>query len=221
MKQRLVIALLAVLCFGAGFTARVWTEGGSAVPPPPASLLGEFGHAASTPANAAAAPARPAPSSNQALNRAKLIADIEHLRPQIDAYRARLDAIDAEYEADFVKVLTPEQRAVRTERQQKRAADREHRPKDPSADKPLTDDEISRLRERPMLGLAYTFLVPMRVDINRRELKLDDAQCERVAALLRDRRDKIEALVDSVPPPSIILSRLAPVVERLAEPKKK
>lgn len=226
MKQRLPIAILTVLGFAAGFFARVWTERDPAVPPPPVSLLGEFGHATSpsaSPATAAAhAPGNHDPAANRdpSLNRSKLIADIQHLRPEIDAYRARLDAIDAEYETELVKVLTPEQRALRTERQQKRTADREHRPKDLSADKPLTDDEISKLRERPMLSLAYTFLVPMRVEMNRHELKLDDAQAEKVAALLRARRDQIEVLVDSVPPPSIMLSRLAPVVERLSEPKK-
>ena len=220
MKQRLPIAILTVLGFAAGFFARVWTERDSAVPPPPVSLLGEFGHAASPTAGPANAATHAPPTHDPSLNRSKLIADIQHLRPEIDAYRVRLDAIDAEYETELVKVLTPEQRALRTERQQKRTADREHRPKDLSADKPLTDDEISKLRERPMLSLAYTFLVPMRVEMNRRELKLDDAQAEKVAALLRARRDQIEVLVDSVPPPSIMLSRLAPVVERLSEPKK-
>lgn len=222
MKQRLFIASLTVVGFAAGFATRTWTERDPALPPPPVSLMGEFGKVAAAPAS----PVKTPPSSSsgaradQGPNRAKLIADIAHLRPEIDAYRARLDAIDAEYEVELTKLLTPEQRASRAERQQKRVADREHRPKDPAADKPLTDDEISKLRERPMLGLAYTFLVPMRVDMTRRELKLDDAQAEKVAALLRARRDKIETLVDSVPPPSIMLSRLAPVAERLSEPKK-
>ncbi|MSU23841.1 MAG: hypothetical protein EXS32_08470 [Opitutus sp.] len=221
MKQRAVIAGLTVLGFAAGFATRTWTEADPALPPPPLTLMGEFGKTVVRPAS----PAKPPASGNrvrgdQAPDRAKLSADIQKLRPEIDAYRSRLDALDAEYEVELAKILNPEQRARRAERNQKRAADRESRAKEPAADKPLTDDEISKLRERPMLNLAYTFLVPMHVDMLRRELKLDDAQAEKVTAILRVKRDKIETLVDSVPPPSIMLSRLAPVAERLAERKK-
>ena len=47
------------------------------------------------------------------------------------------------------------------------------------------------------------------------------AGMERGGSALRCRREKFIALVDSTPPPSIILSRLAPVAQKLAtEPAK-
>jgi hypothetical protein len=50
------------------------------------------------------------------------------------------------------------------------------------------------------------------------ELKLDDAQREKVRDFLRVRREKFIELADGSPPLSLMLSRLAPVVQRLREP---
>jgi hypothetical protein len=47
------------------------------------------------------------------------------------------------------------------------------------------------------------------------ELKLDDTQREKVRDLLRVRREKFVELVDSAPPPSLMLSRLAPLAQRM------
>jgi hypothetical protein len=53
------------------------------------------------------------------------------------------------------------------------------------------------------------------------DLKLDDAQRAKVKDFLRVRREKFIELVDSVPPPSLLLSRLAPVAQRLGSPPPK
>ena len=45
-------------------------------------------------------------------------------------------------------------------------------------------------------------------------------QKEKARGILVQRRDKFLALVDSSPPPSLTLSRLAPLAQRLGEPKK-
>jgi hypothetical protein len=52
------------------------------------------------------------------------------------------------------------------------------------------------------------------------ELKLDEAQRGKVNDLLHVRREKFIELVDNSPPLSLMLSRLAPIAQRLAEPGK-
>ena len=50
------------------------------------------------------------------------------------------------------------------------------------------------------------------------ELKLDDTQRDKVRDLLRVRREKFIELVDSAPPPTMMLSRIAPLAQRLGNP---
>jgi hypothetical protein len=87
-------------------------------------------------------------------------------------------------------------------------------------EKPLSDEEIERLLQRPYRTLAYFVVVPMTLDRMVTELKLDDAQRDKVKDFLRVRREKFIELVDSVSPPSLMLSRLAPVAQRLGQPVK-
>jgi hypothetical protein len=61
-------------------------------------------------------------------------------------------------------------------------------------------------------------VVGIRLDSLTQYYHLDDAQREKVRSLLKDRRDKVIALIDSSPAPSVSLLRLAPYVQRLANP---
>ena len=89
-----------------------------------------------------------------------------------------------------------------------------------SGDKPLSDEQIDQLLQRPFRTLAYFVVIPMTMERMSKELKLDDIQREKVKDFLRVRREKFIELVDSVPPPSLLLSRLAPVAQRLGNPAK-
>ena len=220
MKQRLVIALLAVLCFGAGFAARTWTEEGPSVPPPPPALGSEFTRSASAPADARGARRG---TSGQPLDRAKLVAEIEHYRSEIAAYKKRLEEIDAEFDRDLAPMLTADQREHFATRQKR---DAERRAKGEAAfaadTAPLSDERIFHLQQRPLYSMLGAVSLTMRFDSLTKDLKLDEAQQGKLRDLLRVRREKFIALVDSTPPPSIMLSRLAPVAQKLAaEPAKK
>jgi hypothetical protein len=226
MKQRLVIALLAILCFGAGFMARRLTEDGPTVPPPPAALGTEFARTApaTAPADAKGGPHRAngGGRGDQAPNRTKLVADVERYRSQIETYRKSLDELDAEFDRSLNEILTPEQRDLYAARQ-KRYAERRARgeAREAASPAPLTDDQIFRLQQGPLANVLYSVAISMRFDGLNHDLKLDEAQQTKVRALLLTRREKFIALVDSIPPPSIMLSRLAPVAQKLAaEPKK-
>jgi hypothetical protein len=175
--------------------------------------MGEF---AAKPAPAAVNP-RSGSSGRAALNRAQLAAEIERLRPQIDGYRQRLEALDAEFDRELLIHLTPEQATTYTAAQ-KRRADRSAKGAAQAAAKhdPLTDDEIEQLRQRSLFGVLWMIAPTMKQDSLIKDLKLTEAQQLKTRELLRARREKFLAIVDSTPPPSIMLSRLAPAAQRLA-----
>jgi hypothetical protein len=151
-----------------------------------------------------------------------LVAEIDRLRPQIDSYRRRIETLDAEFDRELAAVLAPDQQKYysaaqkrRAERMAKGAAEVA------SAPAPLTDDEIDHLRQRSLYGVLWMVAPTMKHDSLVKDLKLDAEQQAKTRELLRLRREKFLAIVDSTPPPSILLSRLAPAAQRLAtEPAK-
>ena len=212
-QSRLLIAGLTIAVFGVGLAAGLWVERARPLPAPPAPLLAEFSaqRFPSTAEVRAAAPAR-AP-----LNRAQLAAEIERLRPQIEDYRRRIDALDAEFDRELAAVLTPGQnkdylagQRRRVERMAKTAA------AVAAATEPFTDEEIEQLRQRSLFGVLWMVAPSMKFDGLVKDLKIDAAQQAKARELLRARREKFLAIVDSTPPPSITLSRLAPAAQRLA-----
>jgi len=225
MKRSLAITALSAAVFAAGYVAGLRTERSRPVPAPPAPLMGEFSSRSVTTA-ATATPSKPnlpnAAPVRVPQNRAQLVAEIDRLRPQIDSYRQRIDMLDVEFDRELAAVLTPDQQKSysaaqkrRAERMAKGAAEVA------SAPAPLTDDEIDRLRQRSLYGVLWMVAPTMKHDSLVKDLKLDAEQQAKARELLRQRREKFLAIVDSTPPPSILLSRLAPAAQRLAtEPAK-
>lgn len=206
MTQRLFIALLTVVVFMAGYATRTWTQPNPPVPPPPAALAREFAVASTTKPD----------KHKYEVDRAKLVREIEKLRPQIEGYRAQVDEIYAEFDREFVLILKPQQREKFTAHQKRWAEWNARRHADR---KPLSDEDIMRARERPMTELYWMVTVTPRLERLTKEYKLNEAQQASVRALLSLRRTKFVALLDSTPSPSIRLSRLAPLIELVAAPQ--
>lgn len=203
MMQRLFIALLTVCVFLAGYWVRMATQSTGVVPPPPAGLASELG---------ASHPDGKTKSSE--VDRAKLLAEIQKIRPQIEAYRAQVVEIYNEFDREFAKILTPEQHQTFlanqkrwTDMMARRHADR----------KPLTDEDIMRARERPLTEVYWMVTITPRLERLTKEYNLTEQQQSAAHALLSMRRSKFMALLDSTPHPSIRLSRLAPMLERSGE----
>ncbi len=208
MRERLLTVLLTTVVFGIGLGAGIWVERHRPFPRPPGSFMGEFD------------PRRGPPWHNpQPVNRAQLSEQIEAIRPQMEAFKARIDEIYGEFDRDIETVLTPEQKAVYEKRFRSQRG-----LVGPSGltagDKPLSDEQIEQLLQRPFRTLAYFVVVPMTLDRMSTELNLDEAQRGKVKDFLHVRREKFIELVDSSPPLSLMLSRLAPIAQRLAEPGK-
>jgi hypothetical protein len=217
MRQFLAIGVLSVLVFAAGYGVRIWVDDHSPLPVPPGPLGSEFAPKPATPATAAT----PAPKPP---DRAALAAQVERYRAQMDIYRTRIADIDGEFEHSLVGVLTPEQNAHHAARLQRAAAARAAHPTAPDDGQVLTDVEITGLLRAPLWGVFNKIALQMKVDDLQKEfepagLKLDSAEQDKVRELLRHRREEFLALVDSVPPPSLLYLSLAPVAQRLGAPK--
>jgi hypothetical protein len=147
------------------------------------------------------------------INRAELIKRIDSIKPQLDAFRAQMTVIEDGFLRDFNQLLTPDQRKYHDEHAKKRPSG----PKESGP--PLTDDEVANLLfEQSAHTLFWDVVVGARLDSLTRDYRLDDTQREKVRVLLKERREKVIALIDSSPPPSVSLIRLAPFVQRLAQP---
>jgi hypothetical protein len=204
MTQRVFVALLTVGVFVAGYFARAWTESRQAVPPVPAALATEY---ARTPATSADK------KGNPALDRAKLVAEIEKCRPQIEAFSAQVLEIEAEFSREFAQILNPEQREKFVAGQKKWA---ERKAKRMAKREPLSDEDIQREKEQPMTWVYWQVTVTPKLEELTRDYKLDAAQQNSTRALLALRRNKFIALYDATTHPSIRLSKLAPLIERVA-----
>jgi hypothetical protein len=206
MTQRVFVALLTVAVFVAGYVARIWTEPRASIPPAPAALAKEYTRTEGTTADK---------KHDRHLDRAKLVAEIQKLRPQIEAYSTQVDEISAEFDREFVQVLNPAQREKFFANQKKRADRDAKRMADRS---PLSDEEIQRAKDRPLTSIYYNIVVTPHLEWLTKEYSLDPTQQTNVRALLALRRNKFIALIDSTPHPSIRLSRLAPLIERVGAP---
>jgi len=205
MRDRFLATLLTIAVFATGFGAGLWYERHRPVPPPPGPFMGEYG--ARRPGTHVAPPA----------NRAQLLEQIEAIRPQMEAFKARINDIYGQFDRDMDTVLNDEQKAVYGKKF--KATRTFGPPPDVGAGaEPLSDEQIERLMQRPFRTLAYFVVVPMTLDRMTNELKLDDGQREKVRDFLRVRREKFIELVDSSPPLSLVLSRLAPLAQRLGAP---
>lgn len=208
MNQRVFVALLTVGVFLAGYAARLLTEPSQPVPPAPAALAREFVRPALSAAEK---------KSDRQLDRSKLVAEIQKLRPQIEAYSTQMQEIDGEFDREFLQILNQTQREKFlagqkkwAERDAKRAAKREL----------LSDEDIQREQDRSMTWVYWKVTITPRLEMLTREYGLDATQQGTTRALLALRRNKFIALFDSTPHVSIRLSRLAPLIERVVAPPK-
>jgi hypothetical protein len=213
MKQRVVIAGFTIALLGAGYVTGAYTERTRCkVPPPPPSLLGELSSSASQ--KKTTATVAPAP------NQTALAAQIEKLRPQIEEFRQKMDEMDQEMDRQIDAILRPDQKELFKDLVNRGVVLREQEKAMSGVSGPLTPDEIRDLQQRPLQRLFTVIVVGMRLEWNTRQLKLDPEQSKQLAEILKARRDKFIALVDSSPPPSLTLSKLAPLAQRLVEPQK-
>jgi hypothetical protein len=203
MRDRILAVLVTLVVFATGFVGGLWAERHRPFPHPPGAFMGEFG----------ARPGGP-PHSGSPINRAQLLEQIAKIKPDMEAFTSRINDIYAEFDRDLEPILSSDQKAT-YEREFKAKRGFGPPPDMAGSDRPLSDEQIEQLMQRPFRTLAFFVVVPMTLERMAGVLKLDDVQRGKVKDLLRVRREKFIELVDSVPPPSLLLSRLAPMAQRL------
>lgn len=211
MKQRILIALLTIAVVAAGFVAGRWTERHSCKIPKPPRLLGELAPQQQKDTGAHVK----APN----VDVVALASELERLRPQVAHFRERMLELDREMDAEILEILNPTQRATFEGIIQKYAAIREKEDAALQTDRPLTTQEIVQLQQDPLHKMLAIVVVPMRLEWNTKDLDLDPPQQEQLRRILERRRVKFLELVDSSPPPSLKLSKLVPIAQRLVPEK--
>ena len=210
MKLRLLIAAATVLVFAVGFGAGVWTQRHRALLSPPIGLLGEIrSHSFEVHLQL-----------DDPAAIAKINAEIERMKPDIDAFRQKLDVLNEVFRRDFEAILNPDQRA-RFEKMHKRYLEGL---KAKRANSPLPNVQPAAggatltlpFFNEPVEGMTAIVVVPLALDHLTDQLKLDDHQRAVLRKLLLERREKFLALIDATPPPSIRLNRLAPIINKFA-----
>jgi hypothetical protein len=206
MRDRVLAALLTLAVFAAGFGSGLWAERHRPLPRPPGAFMGEFG-------------AKPGGQAPMPVNRAELMEQIDKLRPAMDGFRAHVNDIYAQFDRDMEGILTPEQKDIYA-RKYKGHHGFNPVPETDLKGEPLSDDQIEQLMQRPLRTLSFFVVIPMTLERMTNDMKLDEPQRDKVKDLLRVRREKFIELVDSSPPLSMTLSRLAPLAQRLGVPAK-
>jgi hypothetical protein len=198
MNKGLIVAFSTLIGFAAGTFAGSWMQRTKPVPAPPTSVLGELRDLplnASAPENPDAPPPSGRPLPDEALR--QMVAEIE-------AFKQKIDPIKTEFRTQLEALLTPVQR--------ERLKAMSERPP-PAPGSPTTIDPARDRNYRMYGGMDSTItlvVIPFTLARLNEELGLTFAQREAVYQLLLQRREKFLALVDSTPPPSFNLDKIAP-----------
>ena len=237
MRTPLALALLTAAGFGVGLGAGYWLARTCRPMPPPASVFSEF--RAITRAGPSLASARPE------LWR-EINAELEKLRPEMDAFRKKIDAIDGEFYAQFETILKPEQRQKLADMQRRKELGRDaakgresgkEAAKEPAkAAKPAGAPAADVAKSAPTasrgersLRMVYEsdglvsglVFVPFTAERFTQQLGLDATQQARLRELLLTRRTRFLELADATPPPSLQLWRIAEVINKAEAEQKK
>jgi hypothetical protein len=206
MSQRVFVACITVIVFVAGFATHAWLDRDERIPAPPAAIAREM----------AAPKATATEKAKKRVDRAKLVAEIQKLKPQIDAYTAQVQEIEAEFGRELDAVLNASQREKRVAYLKRRE---ESDAKQFANKKPLSDDDIAKAQDRPLTDIYWMVTVTPVLERITKEYTLDPAQQHAVRGLLVLRRNKYIALFDATPHPGVRMSKLAPLLERVVEKK--
>lgn len=211
MRSRVLIAVATVVLFAAGYFARMWIECYRCKVPPAPALLGEISPAAKGGKDAN----RPDPLPNPE----KIAAQLQKLGPQIEAFQARIEQIDAEMLKGLHGLLRADQEPLWAKMMKRDAAYRAKEDASAAGDGFLTPEQIANLQQRPLYKLLAVVVVPEKISWLTHDLKLDEGQQAKARTILLERRREFLELIDTSPPPSLSLSRLMPLASRIGEPK--
>lgn len=204
--KKIMLTIFATSCiFAAGVFAGMWIQRTQPLPAPPIGFLGEIRDVPLSSSNPSGSSGLPADAMS------RLAADIEKLKPDIAAFKNKLEPIKTEFREQLDAVLNDDQRE-KLKALNERVGSTAVGEVNPTSTKKPHDGLDSLL---PIV------IVPSTLDRLCAELRLDDGQKAAVQALLLKRRARFLELVDTSPPPSLQLRRFAPLIPQIAQPASK
>ncbi len=204
MKKVLLTVLATSCIFAAGVFAGMWIQKTQPLPAPPIGFLGEI---RDVPFSRSMSGGSYHPSTDAM---PQLAADIEKLKPDILAFKNKLEPIKSEFREQLDALLTDDQREKLKALNERIASTTST---DSTAGSARTPDGLD--------SLLPIVIVPGTLDRLSAELRLDGGQKAAVQALLLKRRTRFLELVDTSPPPSLQLRRIAPLIPHIAQPPSK
>jgi hypothetical protein len=214
MNEQAKVAAATVVVFVAGLLIGVWTQRAQPAPPPPIPVMGEFAAGAAIMGPSGGGPitimrTRPGPRERMlaftgpgpvppppfgpvaSMNADQARHAFEAMVPKIRAFQDNVGTIEDQFRSSLQKILRPDQQ------------------------KKLADFPESRLGAPGAFpgciepGPFFTTMIiyrPLLENLTMR-LGLDAKQQEQVKQLLIERRNRLLALVDATPPPSLSVGK--------------
>ncbi|MDR0353450.1 MAG: hypothetical protein LBI02_08920 [Opitutaceae bacterium] len=196
MRDKAILFILTTaIGFAAGFCAGTWHERNRPICAAPAAVLDEV---RDQPLKTAISD----PAREEAARR---------IKAEMDVFKEKVNAIRDDFLDKLETILaTPEQHAKFKSMRERFLAKRQPRPAAPAdaatgdpAKPPPPQEEIESV-------IMMLIMVPRAQEWYARKLNLDEKQLTQVQTLLVEQRDRFIALVDTTPPPSTKLHRIAP-----------
>jgi hypothetical protein len=212
MNRGFIIAYVTVIGFAVGVFAGAWMQRHQPMPAPPGEVLGEL---------------RDMPLGSSAQRTITPPAVVRPPRPEVlaqltaasEAFKKRLEPIKAEFRSQLEAMLSPKQLELLKALSEKPApmptAASPATPAQPPGEGKNKTPEPRPPAPRPSRydgfdSVITIVVIPFTHARFTEELGLDEAQQEALQTLLLQRRAKFLALVDSLPPPSVNLGKVAP-----------
>lgn len=238
MKTPLALVLLTTAGFGLGLGAGYWMSRTCKPMPPPAAVFSEFRDITR---------AGPSLASSRPDLWREINAELEKLRPEMEAFRKKLQAIDGEFNAQFEAILRPEQRQKLADLQRRRdpardAGKAKEPGKEPAKEPPpavkpkaaapatapaKSNPSAPKSERTPRMiydwdGLVSSLVfVPLTTERFTQQLGLDAPQQTRLHELLLVRRTRFLELADATTPPSMQLLRISEIIRKAEAEQKK
>jgi hypothetical protein len=193
MSKILPYILTTLIGFAVGIGAGIWTKHITCIPPPPGAMLDELKDVPIGSGNPAPAPAPDAQREEA----------YRQIRAEMDDFRQKVGEIKRSLRSQVEPILTPDQRT--------RMGRWRERPSAPPGSRTFWEGFDSA-----MVIMMVSFSLERMND----SLDLTPAQKDAVHKLLLERREKFLELVDTTPPPSFKIPKLAPPEAKTAKPGK-
>lgn len=202
MNKTILFILTTAIGFAAGIFAGMWIRSNPPIPAPPAAVLDEVKEAPLGSNNAAPDTAQ----NTLAVTDPRREAALRQIRAEMDEFMTKVREIKTTFREQTDTVLDEKQREI--VRRWRERPTPPSAPATPSA--PSTNPRSARNFYEGFESTITIIMVPFSLERLDDDLKFTPAQKEAVHKILLDRRAKFLELVDTTPPPSFKLLKLAP-----------